>query len=224
MKSLDKNFICPHCEHQFYSEWVSIDELGWHVSCPECGGSFDIDVPKGRIIMAITDPPDEEFDSNGNEIDPYLYFTDDLMNTTVHTFCTYDSPEEFLKDWQKRMNDLEENHDFSGVGMWYWVYDGEDLVCSGAMDPNDEEIFRENFPIWDYIKNALFVSVWNDGYVTVKTPCKVHMPDREVFDIEVSDVSIDGILTREYIEIDGETYDVVNIRDTEPVPDQFWYA
>ena len=44
MKSLDKNFICPHCEHQFYSEWVSVDELDWHVSCPECGGPQDTNI------------------------------------------------------------------------------------------------------------------------------------------------------------------------------------
>lgn len=154
MITLDKHFTCLHCEHQFYSEWISIDELGYHVSCPECGSSFDIDVPKGRIIMAITDPTDKEFDSEGNEIDPYLYFTYDLMDTSVHTFCAYDSPEEFLKDWQKRMTNLEENHDFSGTGMWYWVYDEDELICSGAMDPNDEEIFIEYWIL--PVKNRIY--------------------------------------------------------------------
>ena len=220
MKTLDKKFTCPHCEHPFYSEWVSIDELGYHVSCPKCGGSFDIDVPKGRIIMAFTDPDDCD---TCPEDKRYRYFTERFMDTSFHAYYSFDSGEELLEQWLKMRDKLEEmDH---GFGMWYWILDGESMITCGAMAVDlDEEIIREHFSIWDYIKNALFVSVWNDGYVTVKTPCKVDMSDREVFDIEVSDVSIDGILTREYIEIDGETYDVVNIRDTEPTPDQFWHV
>lgn len=34
---------CLNCDHEFEST-ISYDELGWHSSCPECGGSFDVDV------------------------------------------------------------------------------------------------------------------------------------------------------------------------------------
>lgn len=33
---------CLQCEHEFDGS-ISKDELGWHSSCPECGGSFDVD-------------------------------------------------------------------------------------------------------------------------------------------------------------------------------------
>lgn len=37
--------ICPHCDNSFQSK-VEYDNLGWHTSCPYCGGSFDIDYTK----------------------------------------------------------------------------------------------------------------------------------------------------------------------------------
>lgn len=34
--------ICPHCSNRFVAS-ICKDKLGWYTSCPECGGSFDID-------------------------------------------------------------------------------------------------------------------------------------------------------------------------------------
>lgn len=36
---------CLNCWHIFDGD-VSLDELGWHSACPECGSSFDVDVPE----------------------------------------------------------------------------------------------------------------------------------------------------------------------------------
>jgi hypothetical protein len=30
-------------------------------------------------------------------------------------------------------------------GMWYWVVADGELICSGACDPYDEEIFEEHW-------------------------------------------------------------------------------
>lgn len=35
---------CLHCEEEFELTGIEKDELGWHTSCPICGGSFDIDI------------------------------------------------------------------------------------------------------------------------------------------------------------------------------------
>lgn len=34
---------CPHCGLVFYG-LPCLDVLGWHVACPECTGSFDVDL------------------------------------------------------------------------------------------------------------------------------------------------------------------------------------
>ena len=35
---------CLNCEKEFTLKSASNDNLGWHTTCPECGGSFDIDI------------------------------------------------------------------------------------------------------------------------------------------------------------------------------------
>ena len=70
------------------------------------------------------------------------------------------------------------------------------------------------------VKEAEFTSVW-DGGALVTTSCKVNMATKEVFDIEVSAVSADGldVLDEQYITIDGEKFPVFDA-ETE---DGYWY-
>lgn len=35
---------CLNCGKEFTLKSASNDNLGWHTTCPECGGSFDIDI------------------------------------------------------------------------------------------------------------------------------------------------------------------------------------
>lgn len=114
---------CLHCGHEFDGS-ITKDELGWHSSCPECGCSFDVDVPDGKIVMVFAwDETDE-------------YFTNDWYdNNEFATYYAFDTPEEFIEAW----NNMVDNPD----GMWYWVLDDGELVCSGACDPYDIEIFEE---------------------------------------------------------------------------------
>lgn len=50
-----KYCTCPHCDTYFKLAGASKDSLGWHTICPDCGGSFDIDiadyvVPEGTLV------------------------------------------------------------------------------------------------------------------------------------------------------------------------------
>lgn len=132
---------CWNCGHEFEGS-ISYDELGWHSYCEECKTSFDVDVPTGKIVMAFTDPVDD--DEN-----PYKYFTDDFTGDCVHTYYAFDTVEEFIEKWL-------EIHDKPN-GMWYWVLDGDTCVCSGACDPYDIEIFEEywNIAEKDFYKDLL---------------------------------------------------------------------
>jgi DNA-directed RNA polymerase subunit RPC12/RpoP len=40
-------YNCLHCG-EWFSTVPSKDELGWHVSCPHCTGSFDVDMEDGK--------------------------------------------------------------------------------------------------------------------------------------------------------------------------------
>ena len=70
------------------------------------------------------------------------------------------------------------------------------------------------------IKEAEFVSVWDGGFA-VATNCKVNMITKEVFDIEVSEESADGldVLDEQYITIDGEKFPVFDAE----TDDGCWY-
>ena len=77
------------------------------------------------------------------------------------------------------------------------------------------------------IKNATFVSVWDDGY-EVESDCKVDTDTNKVLGIEMVYVDNDycEILDREYIVIDGNEYDVYPITDCIPdelADDEYWY-
>ena len=118
---------CLNCGYEFDGN-ISKDNLGWHSVCPECECSFDVDVPNGRIVMAFTDPIEDEKDI-------YKYFTDDFMGENIHEYYAFDTVEDFIKKWKEICEEPN--------GMWYWVLDGECCICSGACDPCDIEIFNE---------------------------------------------------------------------------------
>ena len=118
---------CLNCGHEFDGS-ISYDKLGWYSSCEKCGGSFDVDVPNGKIVMAFTDPVDD--DEN-----PYKYFTDYFTGGYIHAYYAFDTVEDFIKKWKEI---YEEPH-----GMWYWVLDNGELVCSGACDLMDIDIFED---------------------------------------------------------------------------------
>lgn len=124
---------CLQCEHEFDGS-ISKDKLGWHGTCPECGGSFDVDVPDGRIIMAFADYGEEN---------PYQFFSDFWKDSNcLISYYAFDDPNDFMKAWHEMADDDSPKWPDS---MWYWVMDRGELVTSGACSPDDLEIFEDHF-------------------------------------------------------------------------------
>ena len=66
-------FTCLHCEHEFEGS-ASLDRLGWHTLCPECGCSFDVDLPTmGELRRTIMK------DHHGDVM--YFYYDEDIDET-----------------------------------------------------------------------------------------------------------------------------------------------
>ena len=128
---------CLCCEHEFEGA-ISKDELGWHSVCEDCGSSFDVAVPEGRIVVAFTNP-------NYDSVEPYKNFEQDSPVENICAYYVFATPDEFVNKWYEMVE--------NPAGMWYWVIDtafeypngeiGELLITSGACDPGDIEIFND---------------------------------------------------------------------------------
>ena len=88
---------------------------------------------ENKIVMAFTDP-------DNNLDNPYAVFTDNYVEDNVKIMFVFDTPEEFLETFN-RIIDSEEGP----YGMWYWVLDHGEQICSGACDPDDIDIFEEHW-------------------------------------------------------------------------------
>lgn len=99
---------------------------------------FDMELLKGKIVMAFTDPLDV-LQENYEEEDNYKFFTDSFTGDGIHTYYVFDTVEDFIKKWNEICNEPN--------GMWYWVLENGECICSGACDPNDIDIFEENWGI-----------------------------------------------------------------------------
>ena len=124
---------CLHCENKFDGN-ISYDELGWHSVCPECGCSFDVDVPDGKILMVFI----------GRNIDfgniDFTKFEDNHMKNEIYSYRAYNSVRSFMNRWRK----MAEKPD----SMWYWVIDGTngEYITTGACSiDGDKEIFKDYF-------------------------------------------------------------------------------
>lgn len=113
---------CKQCGHE-YEGAISKTENGWTGHCPQCRQHFPVQVPQGRIIMAFVDDRNPDYDGE--------HFTDNFTGVDILHYFAFDTPEAFMKAWEKMAE--------RPVGMWYWVLDGDKCVCSGACDPNDGE-------------------------------------------------------------------------------------
>ena len=119
---------CNDCGHDFEGN-ISLKDGNWMSVCPKCGCEFTVEVPKGRIRMMFVDDSDPDLDDE--------HFTDNFVGRDIRSYYAFDNPEDFIEAWYK----MRDNPD----GMWYWVLDGEELITSGACDPDDDDGFAEHF-------------------------------------------------------------------------------
>lgn len=97
------------------------------------------------IMMAFADPIDKNPPKTR-----YKYFTDKYTGEGVHTQIAFDSVEEFINTWIRIYD--------KPYGMWYWVLDDWECVCSGACDMLDINIFIEHWHLEPY-KDDIYESM-----------------------------------------------------------------
>ena len=126
------NLKCLHCETEFEGS-ISCDQLGWHSACPVCGGSFDVDLPKGHVVMAFTDKVNGE--------NPYVNFTEDLHDACIFHYYAFSSRKEFLQKWEEIIYN-EVPH-----GMWHWIIEDGNCITYGGASPEDIELICDAWGI-----------------------------------------------------------------------------
>lgn len=94
--------------------------LGYECLVPE-------HLPQDKIVMAILD---DDYYLEHNEYPEYYH------SSYAKEIYEFDTPQEFIQKWYE----IEE-------GAWYWVFDEGMEICSGAVDPNDIELFEDHFGI-----------------------------------------------------------------------------
>lgn len=81
---------------------------------------------EANITVMILDA--EEYFNLGN-----LGYPEEFEEGLPHKKYEFSSPKEFVEHW------------YGMEGDWYWVFHLGELICSGAIDPSDIEIFEEHF-------------------------------------------------------------------------------
>jgi hypothetical protein len=84
-------------------------------------------IPKDKIMIAVLD--------DGYYTKHHSY-PEEYHSRYAHKTYVFDTPQEFIEKW----------YELDG-GIWYWVFDKGNIICSGAVDENDLETFEEYFNI-----------------------------------------------------------------------------
>ena len=81
--------------------------------------------------------------------------------------------------------------------------------------------FHIMYPKPEYIKDATFTTVWDDGASVISTSCRVNTETKEVFDIAQADADVSQ-LDMQYVSFGGNDY-IVTRSDEKVSENQFWY-
>ena len=155
------DFKCNHCEKDFQGA-ISWTGTGWTAKCPFCGETINVEVPKGRFVIAFSEDCDPEKDKEN--------FTDNFPGPRIRTYHAFETADQFIEFWKKLSEDPE--------GMWYWCVDLEGepktngfcCFCSGACDPDDLTDSFLRYPPLEYAaKKALIEEAaeelgWSTSY------------------------------------------------------------
>lgn len=141
------NIECPHCGHKYYGSGYSY-ENEWHGKCAKCGKEFVLYVPIAPYVIVFMDDYDDS-----SFLENFSIYGDEAEYEAV-SYYALQTPEEFVK----KHLELSECPD----SMWYGVFEDKRLVCSGACDPYDAEIFVSNMESADEIRKAY--EAHNNGY------------------------------------------------------------
>ena len=112
----------------------------------------------------------------------YSEYPEEFKEEYPHKKYEFSSPKEFVEHW------------YGMEGDWYWVFHLGELICSGAIDPSDIEIFEEHF-------GEEFISP--DEVEEVKS-CVASM--LEDFDLGATEITDDDYLEIIKMVSDGDKY------------------
>lgn len=111
---------------------------------------------------------------------------------------TLDMEEKILE----KCHELEEEAKASAqVAFDKWLAEHGLEIVMGVVRPKPHQVLPGSY-----------TSVWDDS-ISVTTPCMVDLDIGKVFDIETSSVQIEGNLTREYVVVNGHTYEVLDSKE-----------
>ena len=102
---------------------------------------------------------------------------------------------------------------------------GDNSLMTCVYQPGADEPVEVVHHDLDVGEKARFISVWDGGF-EVRTPCKVYLTTRQVYDIEPSDISGDDVecLEGEFVELpDGTRMPVHPVEEIEDYPEDYWY-
>lgn len=83
------------------------------------------EIPNDKIMIALLDD---------NYYTEHHSYPEEYHSRYAHKTYVFDTPQEFIEKWYE----LDE-------GIWYWVFVNGNVICSGAVDPDDIETFEEHF-------------------------------------------------------------------------------
>ena len=103
-----KYCTCPHCDTNFKFDGASKDNLGWHTACPDCGGSFDIDiedhvVSEGTLVGLHTGMKgfvSTFTDQYAAEFDEIVYLVTYRVGTDERTTRVRRDEFDIIEDWR----------------------------------------------------------------------------------------------------------------------------
>lgn len=133
---------------------------------------------EANITVMILDA--EEYFNLGN-----IGYPEDFEESMPHKKYEFDTPKEFVEHW------------YGMEGDWYWVFHAGNLICSGAIDPNDIEIFEEHFGM---------EFVYPDEIEEVKECVNSMLED---FDLGATEITDDDYLTIIKMVSDGDKYNTL---------------
>lgn len=123
---------------------------------------------EANITVMILDA--EEYFNLGN-----LGYPEEFEEGLPHKKYEFNSPKEFVEHW------------YGMEGDWYWVFHLGELICSGAIDPSDIEIFEEHF-------GEEFISP--DEIEEVKECIESMLEDFDLGGVEITDEDYKSILKK----------------------------
>lgn len=132
---------CLQCEYEFEGT-VSKDDLGWRSSCPNCGGSFDVEVPTGTLPNAVLSEAEMPFEESQKAAKAYERFR--LQWMIDHGFTLPD----LLNELEKMIDeDMDGSIVRTSLGNLFEDWEFGFGFANGEVWPSFDEFLCSEYPL-----------------------------------------------------------------------------